>query len=88
MSQFIKKLVLVFATSLSITIASIGADLEIDFIFKKLAIDTKISIPAAKVFLLLKRISCIYQPVQFKKNQAKISNLLDFDSKVNAIKQY
>lgn len=35
--------------------------------------------------LLLKCMSCIYYPIQFKKDQARIQALLDCSRKINAI---
>lgn len=35
--------------------------------------------------LPLKHISCIYHPACFKKNQAKVHALIDFDDEVNVI---
>lgn len=67
--------------------AKIEADLIVDTIIQKFIASVAVSIFSAKILalLLLKRVLCIYYPMQFKKNQAKIQTLLDSGSEVNAI---
>lgn len=59
------------------------ADFAANPIIKKA--DLKISISIAKILLLLKRVPYIYHLVQFKKDQAEVQVLLDFNSEVYAI---
>lgn len=58
------------------TKTGIKADIIIDLIFKKLIADNIILILTGKIStskaLPFKRILCIYYPIYFKKNQAKI----------------
>lgn len=64
-------------TPISIIEASIKADFIITSSFEALVLDTFI--------LLLKYILCIYYLIRFKKEQAKIQALLNFNSEVNII---
>lgn len=61
--EIIKKLVLVSITHLSITVASNETEL---------ILRPEILIFITNTFLLLKRVPCIYYPVQLKKNQINI----------------
>lgn len=65
-----KKLVLVSMTSLSMTIASIKANLVVDTIIKIFVIGLKVSTPSTKapLLLLFKHVLYIYYPMQFKKD--------------------
>lgn len=75
------------------TIASIEANPIINLIIKKFAASSKDLIPTVKALaslidnstIWLERVSCIYLSVHFKKNQAEIWVLLDFDNKINTI---
>lgn len=66
-------------------IASIEAEITANPIIKEPPMGPKVSILVENSVLLFKRVSCIYHPVRFKKNQAKVQALLDFDSEVNAM---
>lgn len=67
-----KKLALVSATSLLMTVASLEAGPVIDPTIKKYAAGLEVLIPAAETPLPVKRVPCIYHPVRFKKIQAKV----------------
>lgn len=73
------------ATFLLTTIANIKANIILKHIFEKLVTNLKISIFAAKTFLLLKYVLCIYHPIQFKKDQIETWALIHSNSKINAI---
>lgn len=50
-----------------------------------LAINAPLSLKTITVPLPLERVSCIYYPVQFKKDQTKVRALIDSSSEVNAM---
>lgn len=64
-------------------VASIEAEIIANPIIKELPTGPKVLILVNNPVLLFKYIPCIYYPVLFKKNQAKVQALLDFDSEVN-----
>lgn len=55
----------------------------INIIITKFTASFKISISAIKIFLLFKYILYIYYLLWFKKDQAKVKALLNFDNKIN-----
>lgn len=83
----VKKLALVLAIFLLMTVASINADIVVNTIIQKLTAGPKVLIPATKAppILLLQCVPYIYYPVWFKKNKSKIQIPLDFSYEVNVI---
>lgn len=73
------------ATSASTIEASMKAGIAVDLTLEESVTDPKDSTPATKALLPLECVPCIYYPLRFKKDQAKIKALLDFGNEVNGI---